>query len=196
MPEGEYLIVNGSPRTRGNTAYLAGRVAAAIGRADPGARVSELRLEGMDIGPCRGCDACRTGAIRFCAREDGMAPLYPRVEAARGIVLASPVYWFSYSAQLKLFVDRLYGLWTEKTGSLRGKPFGALFVHGDEDAAASGVRNAIGSFEDLVRYVGGLSAGVASGTAGGIGDAEKSPALVAAAEAMGEGLVRLVLTSR
>ncbi len=58
---------------------------------------------------CTACDACLE-TERFCVFEDDMQPLYRQFIEADLVVLASPVYWWSISAQLKVFIDRLYGL--------------------------------------------------------------------------------------
>ena len=106
------------------------------------------------------------------------------------IVFACPVYWFTITAQLKLFMDRLYGLWVEKTHCLRGKTFAALLVFGDADPYLSGAVNAIHTFEDVARYLGARFAGVAYGSANDIGEADRNPELCDKAKSFGKALMR------
>ena len=91
------IILKGSPRVDGNSASLADQVAA--GAKDSGARVESFYLHSMDIQPCDACDECQeTDGV--CIIKDDMQTLYPKLRQADAIVLASPVYWFTISAQL------------------------------------------------------------------------------------------------
>ncbi len=103
------LILKGSPREKGNSAVLADQVAAAAHEA--GAEVESICLQALDIRPCDACDACvETEGV--CIIKDDMQAIYPKLLQADAIVLASPIYWFTVSAQLKLCIDRWYGLQT------------------------------------------------------------------------------------
>jgi multimeric flavodoxin WrbA len=53
----------------------------------------------MDIRPCDGCEFCQETGV--CVVKDDMQKLYPLIQAADALVLASPIYWFTYNAQLK-----------------------------------------------------------------------------------------------
>jgi multimeric flavodoxin WrbA len=55
-----------------------------------------------------------------------MRLVYPILKKARGLVIASPVYWFSVSAQTKIFMDRLYAFIGPKGHGLKGKSIGIL----------------------------------------------------------------------
>jgi multimeric flavodoxin WrbA len=90
---------------------------------------------------------------------------------------------------MKLFMDRLYGLWLEKTKSLVDKPIAAILVYGDEDPYISGAVNAIGVMESLWRYTRARPAGLVYGTANDIGDAEKNAELSKKAEMLGKALL-------
>jgi multimeric flavodoxin WrbA len=82
------------------------------------------------------------------------------------LVFASPIYWFNYSAQLKLFVDRLVALHVEGGHALDGIKFASVFVYGDRDSEASGVFTAMESVERMVSYFKGVYLGVIHGTGG------------------------------
>jgi len=104
------LIVGGSPRRGGNTDTLCAALAA--GAAEGGAETEYIRLHGLDISPCLGCGGCaKTGK---CVVKDGMEPLYEAIDAAYGIVIASPIYFYALSAQAKLFIDRLQAFWSRR----------------------------------------------------------------------------------
>ena len=179
------LILKGSPREKGNSAVLADQVFA--GAKNAGAMVESVYLHGMDIQPCDACDVGQDG-YEGCIIEDDMQSLYPKITAADAIVIASPIYWFTISAQTKLFIDRWYALESEQGSTLRGKQLGVVLVYGDTDLYTSGGINAIHTFESIARYIGMEIAGMVYGTAYELGEAEKQPDLMAKAFKLGEKL--------
>jgi multimeric flavodoxin WrbA len=183
------VILNGSPRKNGNTSRLITEVTNAVATSSA-YDVHVLQLNDFHIKPCQACDWCMKEYPLACRQQDDMNSLYPYVLEADTIVFASPIYWFNYSAQLKLFIDRLYALHVEGGHALRGKKFAALFVYGDTDEAASGVRNAIGSYTNFVTYLHGTNRGIVSGTAWRLGDAAHNPALLADVKALSAQLLR------
>lgn len=102
------VIVLGSPRKDGNSATLGKK--AAEGAKEVGAEVESFYLHGMNISPCAACDSCRDDIATNCVIDDKMQILYPKLRQADALIIASPIYWFSVSAQTKLFMDRCYAL--------------------------------------------------------------------------------------
>ena len=172
----DLLVLNGSPRTKGNCSYLARRASELMKGA--GSTVEVVAVASKKIGPCTGCDLCRAEAADYCVFKDGMTEIYESVIAAKALLFVTPVYWFAYSAQLKLVVDRLYGLWNHDNSFLKGRPVGVALVYGDADIYSSGGINAIGSFEHMFRFLGADLRGFAYGTANDPGDAEKNEGLL------------------
>jgi NAD(P)H-dependent FMN reductase len=126
---GKYvLILKGSPREKGNSSLLADQVAA--GARAAGAEVESFHLHSMDIRPCDACDACQ-GTDADCIIEDDMQLLYPKLRSADAIVVASPIYWFTMSAQTKLCIDRWYALQDPQGNALAGKQIGIVLTYGD-----------------------------------------------------------------
>ena len=179
------LILKGSPREKGNSALLADQVFA--GAKEAGAEVESVYLHGMNIQPCDACDVCQDG-YEGCIIEDDMQSLYPKLTEADAIVIASPIYWFTISAQTKLCIDRWYALESEDWNALRGKQLGIVLVYGDTDLYTSGGINAIHTFESLARYVGLEISGMVYGSADQLGEAEKQPQLMGKAFKLGEKL--------
>lgn len=105
MAHPDVLGVVGSPRAGGNTELM---VATVLGEAEAaGARTELVRLRDYAIEPCNGCERCREDKI--CTRfYDGMQLLYPKIIAARGLVLGSPAYNYNVTPWMKAFIDRLY----------------------------------------------------------------------------------------
>ena len=185
------LILNGSPRKKGNTAYLIGKLIEGIHEAHPDTETETINLAFLKISPCNACDGCRIenpGKL-YCVIRDHMAGLYDKVVKADAIIIASPVYWFTMTAQTKLFIDRLYGLWLEKTKAFMGKSIAAVLVYGDADPYISGAINAIRTIEDICKYCGAKLAGIVYGTANDIGDAEKNTGLTQKTRMLGRVLL-------
>jgi multimeric flavodoxin WrbA len=179
------LVLKASPRAWGNTAVLADQLAQ--GALSAGAEVESISLHVLDIRPCDACDLCRENG-GDCVIEDGMQPLYPKLRAADAIVIATPVYWFTLSAQAKLFIDRWYALLGEKPNPLRGKQFALLLTYGDDDLETSGGIHALHTFEHMVRYLHGEMAGCVHASASDPGDVQKQPALMEEAYNLGKVL--------
>ena len=83
-----------------------------------------------------------------------MRRLYPKLMAADAIVIASPIYWFTVSAQTKLFMDRWYALGGADGYALAGKKFGVVLAYADADPFSSGAVNALRTFQDAFSYAG------------------------------------------
>ena len=180
------VIVKGSPRREGNSASLAEQVAA--GAQAAGAEVESFYLHGMDINPCDACDACQSAPYEGCIVEDDMQLLYPRLEEADALVIASPVYWFTVSAQTKLFMDRCYALRDEDGWSFRDKKIGIVMVYGDSDPFNSGAVNAFRTFQDGFGYVGAEIVGFVYGSASNPGEVRENEKLMAKAFELGQKL--------
>ncbi|MEM3040706.1 MAG: flavodoxin family protein [Nitrososphaerota archaeon] len=112
-----------SPRKGGNTEILVNE--ALLGAAERGAETELIQLAGKNIGPCTACGECaNTGN---CTIEDDMKPIYQKLLQADGIIVGTPVYFWTVSAQAKLFIDRTYAL---RGGKLAGKVCGCIAVAG------------------------------------------------------------------
>lgn len=174
------LILTGSPRPNGNSTILAGE--AARGAALTGAAVETLSLAKLKIGPCRACDACHEPGAKGCVRQDDMQLIYPKLREADAVLIAGPVYWFTMSAYVKLFMDRLYAFGAEKYRPLKGKRIGIVLTYADADPFSSGAVNALRAFQDAFAYVGASIVGMAYASAAAPGQVKTN------AEAMNEAL--------
>ncbi len=104
------LAISSSPRRNGNSELLLQSFAK--GAEEEGCDVSLVRINELNIKPCQACDGC--AATGECVQKDDMQNIYPQVASAAGIVLATPVYFGSLSAQLKAFIDRFQSWWHAK----------------------------------------------------------------------------------
>ena len=114
-----------SPRPRGNTAALLDEVL--TGAACGGATVETIFTNDLDIRPCQNCGAC--GKTGRCKYHDDMDRLYAAFEHLDGLVLASPIFFGSVSAQAKVVIDRCQAYWSAKYIAKR-QPFGAKGLNG------------------------------------------------------------------
>lgn len=108
------LVIEGSPRRGGNSDTLSD--AFARGAREAGHAVEKVYLRDLAIGYCADCEACRT-RDGGCVRHDDFQGLRDRVLAADVLAFVSPVYFYSVTAQLKTFFDRMYSA----HGALAGK---------------------------------------------------------------------------
>jgi len=121
----------GSPRIGGNSDILLDKWLE--GAKQAGDEVEKVYLDQLTINPCRACDACRRPDAEGCIVDDDMQSLYDKLLAADVWVLATPVYWWGPSAQLKLMVDRWYGIIRGKRGVLTSKEMALIITMGDDE---------------------------------------------------------------
>ncbi len=181
------LVLLGSPRKLGNSAVLAERIARGAKRK--GATVRKVFLHGLHIQPCQGCWACHRPHSRGCAIHDDMQPLYKEMVAADAWVIASPVYWFTMSAQTKLWMDRCLALPAYAKEPYAGKRIAIAMTYGGDDAFDSGCVNALRTFQDAYQYAGAEIVDMVYGSASKAGEIRKNATLMRAAEDLGKALV-------
>lgn len=120
------IIVNASPRKDGNSAFIAGEVAAMY---DGEAEI--INLNALDMKSCTACRACKnTGSL--CVIKDDMAEIYPKMLNADKIIFISPNIFGFISSLGKIFTDRFYCLKTadKKTKFEEGKKAVFIFTQG------------------------------------------------------------------
>ena len=146
-------------------------------------------LHGMKIAPCQSCYACQKRGSKGCAIDDDMQTLYPKLLESSAWVIASPVFWFTMSAQVKLFLDRCFALPAYGKKPFSGKRAAIAMTYGDTDPFTSGCVNALRTFQDIFRYVGMDIVGIVYGSAMDAGEIERNEALLESARKLGEKLV-------
>ncbi len=182
------IVILGSPRRNGNSALLAERIA--VGAQAAGAEMETVFLQALHIAPCRSCYRCQKPGTKGCAQEDDMQPLYRKLIAAQIWVIASPVYWFTMSAQTKIFMDRLFALPAYAPNPFVGKRIAVAMSYGDTDPFTSGCVNALRTFQDAFRYTGSKLVGMVYGQAMKPGEIQSQTELMEQAEALGKRLVK------
>lgn len=94
----------GSPRKNGNTDILVRHILKGV--AACAIDVESIYLSDYHIAPCTGCEGCHT-SFR-CVKRDDMQTIYDKLDAADGLVLGSPTYFYNISSITKAFIERLY----------------------------------------------------------------------------------------
>ncbi len=144
MKEKLILGISGSPRKNANTDIMLSEALRAAEEIE-GIRTETIFLRDYEIHNCKGCFACcreggrkNDGAYACAIFRDGMDEIYPRLKACDGLILATPVYFQSISAQMKQFMDRTEGLLRYGTSkyqyALQNKVGGGLVVGGNRNA--------------------------------------------------------------
>lgn len=102
------IILNGSPRKTGNTAALTAEFTK--GTEEAGNTVTEFFLGSMNIHGCKGCFGGGKNPDSPCVQKDDMDKIYPVYKEADIVVLATPLYYWTISGQLKAAFDRLFAV--------------------------------------------------------------------------------------
>jgi len=106
----QIVAIYGSPRRRGNTATLLKH--AVQGAVDAGAQVDEIILRDLKISPCLEIYACKKEGR--CAIKDDFQQVVDQILSAKGLILASPIFFYTVSAHTKILMDRCQSLWVKK----------------------------------------------------------------------------------
>lgn len=104
------LAIMGSPRNKKNNDTLIDHML--LGLHDPSIKVEKLSVKDLNVKPCIACDACARNL--GCIFNDDMAVLYKKFNNADAIIISSPLYFNSISAQLKAIIDRCQAIWSSK----------------------------------------------------------------------------------
>lgn len=141
--------VLGSPNKNGNTAALLKEFLRGVQENHEGVEYSEVFLQEKKISGCTACNSCRNDT-KGCIIKDDMQLLYEEVKSSNILVLATPIYWWNMTAQLKTFIDRLYAL---RSPDFKGKEIVLIMTHEgtEEDSGAKVVESSI---EQMTEYLG------------------------------------------
>lgn len=102
------LVLQGSPRPKGSTAHLV--QAFVEGASQNGHECSVVEVCRKKIAGCLACEYCHTRGGSRCIQQDDMQEVYPLLEQADMLVLASPIYYHGFTGQLQCALNRIYAL--------------------------------------------------------------------------------------
>lgn len=129
MTDEESLVLSGSPRKDGNSDLLCSEFMR--GAQESGNEVQKIFVRSKKIVPCNACYYCRDHGGK-CALNDDMSEILDAMQAADVIVMASPVYFYSIDAQMKIIIDRSLARWT----NIPNKEFYFIMTCADDNRAA------------------------------------------------------------
>lgn len=122
------LILSSSPRRGGNSDTLCDEFMR--GAIESGHAVEKIFLKDKTINYCTGCSTCSLKG-KPCPQKDDMSEILDKMLAADIIVMATPVYFYTMSAQMKTLIDRCCGLYTKMTD----KEFYFIVAAAEDDQA-------------------------------------------------------------
>ena len=100
------LILNGSPRAKSNSAAFA--AAFKEGAEGAGHSAEIVNVGKMKVNGCLGCEYCHKAGAGKCVQKDDMQELYPKLAEADMVVIASPIYYWSFTGQMQSVISRFY----------------------------------------------------------------------------------------
>ena len=161
------VVISSSPRVGGNSDMLCDQFVK--GAQEAGHDVKKINLAELNIQPCRGCHACRDS--QRCVQDDDTRPVINAMLNADIIVLASPVFFYSISAQLKALFDRTVVIFP----NLTNKKYYYILAMADDDVEKfNGPLTAMRGF--LECYEGSEEAGmICCAGVYGFGEAREKP---------------------
>ncbi|MBS1371039.1 MAG: flavodoxin family protein [Lentisphaeria bacterium] len=154
MPK-KMLFVIAGPRLAGSTAFAARTAAEAARAAGNEVDIVELpKLKGGNVG-CISCYGCQRSGEYRCVIDDDMSRLVASLPQYDVVAIASPVFFFSISAQAKAFLDRFFSL-VKHVGDGIETPLSkirlAFITTSGGDESDSGVRNVFSTIRDCAAY--------------------------------------------
>lgn len=142
-------VFNGSPRKESTSAMVQ---AFREGAEAAGHQVEEYQVGKMKIAGCLGCEYCHTKGAGTCIQKDDMEKILPAYKEADMVVFASPIYYFTMTAQMEAAIQRVYCI---------GKPLKAKKVALLLTSGSPGVYDgAIAQFKAYMGYAGIEAAGI------------------------------------
>ena len=104
------LGIMGSPRIKGNTDLLLDE--ALKGARSQGASVEKIIVDELEIAPCHENYGCLEDGN--CVIRDDMDSIYPKLLEADVVIIASPIFFYGLTSQVKALIDRCQALWARK----------------------------------------------------------------------------------
>jgi multimeric flavodoxin WrbA len=123
------VAIGGSPRLHGNTNYLIDQALSEL--ASQGIDTEKIVLNEYKVGPCQAHEDC--ASFSECQQKDDGQWILEKFSQADGVILASPVYFGTISAQMKAFMDRSFYLFRHNMG-LKAKCVGLIAIAGRRGA--------------------------------------------------------------
>ncbi len=167
------VVISSSPRRHGNSEILADQFIK--GARDAGHEVEKIVLSQYSLHPCLACEYCRSHDHQ-CVQKDDADEILKKLVACDVMVFATPIYFTSLSAQLKILIDRMFSREYEIREAQTRKKAYLIVTSGAKDLDQ--ITGAVSSFEGFIKVLrtvenGGVIAGLGAFLKG---DAKTHPA--------------------
>ena len=145
------LILNGSPRSKGNTSQMI--KAFCEGLEEACHEYGVYNVCKMNVHGCLACEYCHRKGKGTCIQKDDMQNIYHELKEADMLVIASPIYYHGLTGQLKCVIDRLYAAaYPDKPEKL--KKVAMFLSSGDPDMYDGALFSYQGDFLDYLKLEG------------------------------------------
>jgi multimeric flavodoxin WrbA len=178
------VAIAGSPHIKGNTSYLIDEALKEL--AAKGIETEKISLGEVNVAPCQGHDDC--GTFKICKIKDDGPEIIRKFNEADGVILATPVYFFDVTAQMKAFIDRNFFTFTHE-GKKIAKCAGLIAIGGG--GGADETINTLKAFIHLPEKDTFILKGYTSD-----GDVKDRPELVKQAQEMGRKMAGRLTASK
>ena len=178
------LAIVGSARLNGNCNYLTDQ--ALDEAAKLGAQTEKIILTQHQINPCHGHENC--ASFKSCQQHDDAEWILEKTYEADGVILATPVYYYNVSAQMKTFIDRNYFLYMHNQKA-PARAVGLIIV-----AASIGIEDTLHTLKQYVNEAFDLKEAnllVVSGYADKPGEVKHNISLIEDARNLGKKLTEI-----
>ena len=151
----QIITLLGSAKKKGNTATVLGWAEEEL--KSLGHNVERIYLNGQSIHGCLGCAKCREHPEAIaCVQDDDAIGVMEKMVSSDGVLYASPVYFWGFTAQIKALIDRCYSLVTNyhqpgHTSLMTGKRFGLLVT--GADAYEHNAEGMFAAFDRIVDFM-------------------------------------------
>ena len=173
-------LIEGSPHRNGSTAMLSEQFRK--GAEESGHIVRIFDAAHARISPCMACEFCHTEGRGKCAIDDDMTELGDMILASDIVVLSTPVYFFSMSAQMKAAIDRMYAFLNEMAGQVKAMALIAAAYNPDPHIMDVLVAN----YLSIVSFLGAKNAGMILASGCGTPEATENSEYPSEAYALGK----------
>ena len=120
----DIVAIMGSPRKHANTDMLLDEMIR--GAEENGHNVIKHYISDLDVHPCRGCGVCMSG--KDCVFKDDGLTVTHQIAEAEGLIVSTPIYFGQMTGDLKVLLDRMYGITHNPLIPLTGKVV-LIFTH-------------------------------------------------------------------
>jgi multimeric flavodoxin WrbA len=101
------LLLNGSPRPKGNTKTALNQLIKGMQSSVADADIEQVEIAKLKLSGCTNCEACKDNGGE-CVTPDDSADIMQKIYDADVLIIGTPVYYWGITAQMKMVVDKFY----------------------------------------------------------------------------------------